>query len=57
MASTSEKQITFVRPMRDEDLDWIARQAAEVHDLRMQHARRDGRLYDSALGLVVEYER
>ena len=37
-----------------EDLRWIADQAREVYELRLEQRRRDGHFYDSVLHQVVE---
>ena len=55
MPSICDSKATTTRPVTLADLEWIARQGAEVHDLRIQQAERDGRLYDCVLGMVVEY--
>ena len=37
-----------------EDLRWIADQAREVYELRLEQRRRDGHFFDSVLHQVVE---
>jgi len=44
------------RPPTSDDAEWILAQEREVQELRRKQLDRDGRIFDSILGEVVESE-
>ena len=53
---SKESEAMTNRPPTSDDAEWILAQEREVQELRRKQLDRDGRIFDSILGEVVESE-